>query len=283
MSNLFVANFIRLVKSKRFFISMLVLLVFEGFCVFTQNHEITTMEAVIPLDEVLTIGMEIMGFVLAVLFSIFIGMEFSDGTIRNKIIIGKTRAQIYLSTLLCGILASTILYVFGVGVMALLGYLFLSPAMYVPEEVFIAVLTGWVSCISFTAIFVMIGMCVANRSAIAITSLVVAFVLLAIGVTIQSTLQEPEFITQAVAEDGVYDADVEAGAIEIETVSNPYYATGTKRTICEYVMATDPYGVAFHSIMHEQEHWQRTLALQGLVTLLMSSMGVLIFRKKDIK
>lgn len=51
-----------------------------------------------------------MGFVIPIIISAFIGKEFSYGTIRNKVISGKTKKQIYFSSFITSIFISMILF-----------------------------------------------------------------------------------------------------------------------------------------------------------------------------
>ena len=44
--------------------------------------------------------------ILAAGISLIVGAEYSDGTIRNKLIIGKTKAQIYFANLIASIVPS---------------------------------------------------------------------------------------------------------------------------------------------------------------------------------
>lgn len=99
MSKLLRANMVRLWKSKTFWFCFSVMAAFgmlERIGIFLSEGGDGS------LDEAFWIGALVMGFVLSVFVSLFVGTEHEAGTIRNKVISGHTRSDIYLAnTILC--------------------------------------------------------------------------------------------------------------------------------------------------------------------------------------
>ena len=58
-----------------------------------------------------------MGLVAAVFISLFVGSEYSDGTIRNKLVVGHSRMRIYLANLIvCSIACVLISLAYAAGI-----------------------------------------------------------------------------------------------------------------------------------------------------------------------
>ena len=56
---------------------------------------------------------------MAALLAFGLGREFSDGTVRNKLIAGYTKTQYYLATMLCAVTVATVYYLLTAGPLAL--------------------------------------------------------------------------------------------------------------------------------------------------------------------
>ena len=125
MRNLYISDLKRIVKDKLFFVvcilagvfaiinPLLYKLIFAAVREYasgvmadmlysTVNAKSLTFTAFLPSDN--------LGFVMAVLISIVVCKDFSQGTVRNKIICGRSRTSVYLShlfssaTVMCGIM-----------------------------------------------------------------------------------------------------------------------------------------------------------------------------------
>ena len=103
MRKLLRANFSRLMKDKLFWILMAVELFLGGLfpvlhfmdnldekARWTQEHSFFIFAIFVPM-------------MLSVVTSLFIGTEYSDGTIRNKLIVGHGRSRIYAANLITNI------------------------------------------------------------------------------------------------------------------------------------------------------------------------------------
>ena len=97
MNKLLSANFSRMKKDKIFWIGiafMLCLGIFSNILYYKQNIQYP--EYTITLDMGFFTPAMFIGIIASVFCSLFIGTEYSDGTIRNKISVGHSRTIIYL-------------------------------------------------------------------------------------------------------------------------------------------------------------------------------------------
>ena len=100
MNNLLSAYFQRLIKSKLYW-CLLGLMILSGIIIPILAHrEMIAYGTDYTLESRLVWHFLIIGFIVAIFCSWFLGTDYSDGTIRNKIIAGNSRLKIYLSALL---------------------------------------------------------------------------------------------------------------------------------------------------------------------------------------
>lgn len=117
--------------------------------------------------------------VFAVFVSIFLGTEYGDGTIRNKIIAGHTRNHIYLSQFIVSAAACLTIYLVTLGISAPLGFLLLGGTEMPLPAIFLYCGTGALMCVTDAALFTLITMTVGNKSAGAVICLLAAVFLAA--------------------------------------------------------------------------------------------------------
>ena len=99
MAKLLRANLSRLWKSRIFYVGLIFMLLLNVFLVL-DGWNSGRQGYPEPLEDMLFQNCIIIGFVCAVVVGMFLGTEYSDGTIRNKIAVGHTRASIYLANLI---------------------------------------------------------------------------------------------------------------------------------------------------------------------------------------
>ena len=109
MNNLLSAYFQRLFKSRLYW-CLLGLMILSGIIIPILAHrEMIAYGTDYTLESRLVWHFLIIGFIVAIFCSWFLGTDYSDGTIRNKIIAGNSRLKIYISALLICVIASVIL------------------------------------------------------------------------------------------------------------------------------------------------------------------------------
>lgn len=297
MGRLLRADFVCLLKSRIFWLCMA--FVFGLAACFMK------IEKTASPDLMLFKGGQLISLVFSLFIGFYIGTEYSDGTIRNKIIAGHSRLPVYFADFtVCAIGAAIMYLIYVLAVLAAAAALHREFEMP-PGDTALAVLCFFVTITAYTAIFMMVCMLVGKRPEGMVMSFLVLVMLLMVG----------EYITDEIAANGqeyriagtVYSGD-ESGEMHLESVDiekNPYYLTGTKRRVygflndflpsCQiqrlvnfpsyYTMDMDEYS-EFTDVRPFSETVGdiRKLPLCSLAVIIVSTAcGIFFFRIKDIK
>ena len=132
------------------------------------------------------------GMAFAVFISLFLGKEFSDGTIRNKLIVGHKRENIYFSNYIMCLVGSLFIYamlLFG----GFMGVPIIGKWQGNISQMIIYIIMGVFITASISAFLTLLGMLVTNRAVNAVFSIIIALVLSIIASVFYSGLSEPEF------------------------------------------------------------------------------------------
>ncbi len=275
MTKLLRSNFHCLTRSRIFWICFFVLLGYSQLILVSTYTNMIRYENPLPLDSVFFSGLSIFGILIAVVISLFTGTEYSDGTIRNKIIVGRTRSQIYLTSFFTCAAASVFICFATLFLTDIIGLPLMGQLQMPASTLRLLLLDTLLLCIAYGAIFNLIGMLSSSKAHTAILSILTAFVLLFIGVWIFLALSQPE-MTQALVTNA-------QGEMIIDTVPNPHYLTGTKREIYEFLNNFLP-GCQSMQLTQTEVSQPWLLALySAVITLLCNLIGLLAFHRKDIK
>jgi len=226
--------------------------------------------------------MPIPGLLMAALCSVFVGTDFSDGTIRNKLISGCSRSGIYLSHFItCAaagicLLAAYWLPAFALGIPLFGTFQASGPALLQ------MILGGILATVSYAAVFTMLGILVQNKTATAIISLIGVVAGMFIVLFLISRIREPEFIDQIIYDVNQLD-QIANGEISGLTVPNPNYLTPVQRMIAQFIIDLLPTGQSLQiGGMIAPNLWRISFCALG-VTAAATVGGILAFRKKDLK
>lgn len=239
--------------------------------------------------------MTFVGITTACFSGFFIGTEYSDGAMRNKLSVGHSRVNVYLAnlvTVLCAGFAQLAAYTLAAvtaGTM-LVGDMVWSKLYRLTETFAIAVL----SICTSAAIAVLISMVVIDKAKAVLVNAMLSLLLLAAGASALKGLMQPEMTQRIyIPSAGEYkyayeDHFSEDEDLVIEEVPNPKYLTGTERKVYESIAAVLPTSLALSCALDENDSgYDRFSELQVFETLaavlLVSGSGILIFRKKDLK
>ena len=274
MRNLLCANFSRLWRSAAFWVCagvMFAISIFE----LAVSYQPRLQGAAGILDNRYMIFALLSGVVLSAFCSLFIGSEYSDGTMRNKIAVGHSRTAVYLSNLaVCA--AAGILACFGyILPMVVVGVPLLGPFTMSAASLAWFTLCAFIMTAALCAFFTMIAMLNQNKAVVAIICIFLAYFLLFLGIYLNSRLTE-----QAVIPAREY---IENGQILVrEAMPNPAYVQGLKRTIFEALY--DLPGCQAVQLIAAAEARPIRLPLVSLGAAAASTAaGLALFRRKDLK
>ncbi len=274
MSKLLHANLIRLKKNKVFWTGIIVIALFcTAICV-AMYRDMIRYDEMVNVEMVLFNAITVIGILISVFCSLFVGTEYSDGTIRNKIIIGHSRNTIYLSSFIVCAIAGVVLYIVSLGVSAAIGIPMFG-TLQIPFTSFLLLFVdGLLLCIAYAAIYNLVGMLSSNKAYTAIINILLVFTLLFIGIWLYQSLNQPEMMEQAQMIDG---------QIHLETVQNPNYLTGTRREIYQFFFDCLPGGQSFQISSLEVIHPYLLGICSVIITIVSTIIGMISFKNKNIK
>ena len=275
MAKLLRANFSRLWKSRIFYVSLIFMVVLNLFLVIDGWHS-GRQGYPQPLEDMLFQNCIIIGFVCAVVVGMFLGTEYSDGTIRNKIAVGHTRVSIYIANLIICAAASALLLLISLAIGFGLGSFLLAPLGLPLKALLLYTLIGLLTTVSFASIYTLVAMLSPSKASGAVLCLVLSLVLLFATSAVEGTLIEPEMVQDYVmTENGM--------PIPGDPHPNPRYVAGTKRAVLEVIYDVLPTGQAFQISNNECARPARLPAFSLLLTLVTSAAGAILFRRRDLK
>lgn len=247
MHKLLSANISRLLLNKGFWLSVVLMMCSLSFFSWLMLSQGST-----RMDIPLYITIQGIGILTSVFISVFYGTEYNDGTLRNKVIVGHKRDHIYLASFLTGTFAISIIYL----VYLLLGTTFIIAShttMGVSGiQLFLMSIVGWLACVSYIAIFNFVGMLSSSKARTSIINILTAFMLMFVGLTCYS-------------------------------IARPGQLADANRAIFQFLFDINPFGQTFQFISYDIAYLYRLMFYAILLILILSELGMYIFRKKDIK
>lgn len=274
MRKLLRSNFIRLRNTLSFGLVLAFLLLWNAIMLFSTYDVMTTSGSPLAVDSTLFTFLFIIGIALSILIGLFVGTDYNDGTIRNKIITGQSRTNIYMANFITSAAAGLILCIWGLAVNLAIGIpLFGIPKIPWPflGSLF---LDAVLASIAYAAIFNLISMLCSNKSHTVILCILTALVLFFLAIFLYSALSQPEMYEAAVITDG---------ETHIEMMPNPGYLTGIKREIYQFFMDFLPGGQCAQIANLEVAHPVRMGIYSIIITSVSTFLGIFYFRRKDIK
>lgn len=274
MLNLLNAGFTRLRKHKLLWILITFTIVLALFMIYTKYRDMDLYNEHIEVEQIMFNYSTIVGVVISIFTSLFLGVEYSDGIIRNKINIGHKRLNIYLSNLIIVTITSLFSYIIFLLVVASVGIpLFGSFTMKISS--FLKIIGCiLVTTMAYSSIFTFFAMMISNKTITAVVSIMFAFGLMMASLICLNILTRQEFIQSGSLVDG---------EMKFEEVPNPKYPSEKEKEICQVLLDINPAGQMFELVGRIAPNL-KVLPIYSLsIIIITTGTGILLFKKKELK
>ena len=257
MSKLLSADAFRIFRSKWFWLCLGAMLALAGAFVTMQY---TAMDYTGALSRVIFLPMSFFGMVIAALVSLFVGEDFSDGFIRNKIIAGCSRPAIFTSNLIVSCLACMIIYLvttlLTTGIGCLLFEIDVSVSQFLQH-----LALGIGMCLAYSCIYCTITMVCGSKTTATVLCMGLAFFLLVACLHTNQVMVQPAFKNGA---------------------PNPAYVDGLAKVVYGVLHDLNPSGQAAQLSAMEVFRPIRCV-LCDLLWILIAGAGCALFNRKNIQ
>lgn len=282
MNRLIRANFTRLWKSRIFWIGIAYTFVVGLMAVISPYRQSLSYPDFHPhFDDTMFTNSIFMPIVSAVFIGLFVGTEYSNGTIRNKLIVGHTRASVYLSNLVVCETALLIMHIVNIVTVIAIGLPLIGDMKMAAHFLIMTALVSFVTIIALGAIFLLISMLISSKANGSVVAIIFSIVLLLTSMMINARLYEPEYFNAYSV--SYTDESGESHTETSERVKNPHYIEGTKREVYLFLNDFLPSGQMVQIANQELAHAGRMPVYSLLITITTTACGILFFRGKNLK
>ena len=280
MIKLLHADFSRIMKNKLFWLCLLVMIGLPLYAVGVRYYDYYISSETIweTADGLWFVGGVYLAVIQAVFVSLFIGTEFSEGTIRNKLTVGHTRSAIYSSNLIICSAVSLFYHLIYIAVLFGTGSFLLKSWDTPIKTLMILTALSLMTVIALSAIFTMLAMLIHSRSAGAVTAMLVAMAMLLGVMTIVSSLSAEEYIND------VFIMNEVGEIVQSDPIPNPRYVTGIKREVYQHILNLIPVGqmIQFGNLQDiPQMYFLPVYSI--IVVIICTGVGLFIFQRKNIR
>ena len=276
MRNLLSAGFARLWRSKILWLSCLFLAGTTVIAVWTRYSERVQYGYSSNLDTAFAYYVTFIVFLIPVVCALFIGTDFADGTIRNKMVCGHSKSSLYLSNLILCSVGSLIMCTAAV-----------VPGLCVGLPLLGGFNMGWTRAILFfigvytlslvwSALSTLLAMLVSNRTISVVAALFLSLALGIAGAYLEDRLEAEPTITG-------FTVIVEGEVFEGEEYPNPaYLPEGPVRNAFQFLSDFTPGGQTVQHIK-TAKHPEVLMAYDAVLFVIVTAAGLALFRRKDLR
>lgn len=278
MSRLLHAGRVRVGKDPLYRMGMILMVLLGVFLVGIAYYTGIKEHEPMYLSEILYIYLPVIGFMCAIFCGYFSGQEYYDGTIRNKLIAGHSRTEIYFSNVIINVCAVLLLWLILLLTEIILGTLLLdgigAEVVGADGDKLLGIFMGsLLTIVALCSIFTLIAMVSQNHSTSDAICILVACILLCSSLYVWSVVGEIQD----------YDRMVEEGCDPYVDKSDAFYPRLKNRESYEFLHDCLPSGQMIQYVSMNVRSPER-LPLYSLgIIFVTTSIGVLVFQKKNIR
>lgn len=275
MRDLLRANTYRLPRSGAFRVCTLAVALLSVYVCVNQKLESAAYDFVVNVDKlVFGFPVVLIGPALAIFTCFFVGVEHSDGVVRNKLTTGHSRGEVYLANFITCVEVGVFLELVSMALLAALGGPLFGGFQMEPGLLAMALLNSLLLTVCWAALFNMLAMLISNRTVNAVVSVLLVVLLFMAAVAILETLQAPEFVTSGEFIDG---------QVVLSELPNPRYLLPEQRAPYEWAMCLLPTGQVLGIAGLAAPYPIRMVMIALAETVLFDLVGLWGFRRKDLK
>lgn len=268
------ANLTKLKKNKIYKLPIIFSIIFALIMICSQYNEMIKFGKTIEIEQLMLNYSPIIGIIIAIFTSLFLGEEYSEGAIRNKVIIGHKRKNIYLSNLIIVIITSIFSYIIYLIFITIIGIPLFGTTTISTFLLLMLLFCILVAIIAYSSIFTFIAMMISNKTITAITTILLTFSMMFYSLKIFDMLSQPEYIDSMV---------IKGDEREIIKTKNNHYLEGQKRKIFKSSIDIIPTGQMFQIVGKTSTNLE-ILPLYSIgITILFTTAGLILFKNKELK
>lgn len=227
------------------------------------------------IDNLLLSYILIIGIFMSIFTTLFIGLEYASGTIRNKIIVGNSRIKIYITNLIISIIAGICMQIVYMIFITIIGGHALGGLKMSLSQFGLILLDIVMMIVTYASIFTFISLICTDMTKSTVISILLVLVMFIINGAISQTASAEKFITNR-----VYDNEE---IIAEEIMPNPNYPGDTKKKIAQTILYIIPIGQASEIQDYKNLDTKRLLLSSISVSIIITIMGIYCFCKEDLK
>lgn len=286
MTRLLKATFFRLIKNKVFWGIVIITIILACFLLFNDilNRGDETNKGI---DRILLMYINFIGFFIALFTSLFVGTEYSDGSIRNKIIIGHSRKTIYLANVMTSVWVGILIEMVYMVSVTSIGIPTLGVLQMSMEKFLFIIIDILFIIVSYSSIFTCITLLCSDITVSTVACTILMLVMFVASMALDSTANTTQYYE-------TYETQ-ENGKVEVYREPNPNYPGDLKKTLAKNILYCIPTGQAYEIVsqlgrqpfqmvdyMSDDEIKIASLYSLG-VTIVVNLFGIYCFKRKDLK
>ena len=286
MNKLLRANFFRLIKNKIFWGIIVITLGITSVLLFNTiiNNQGETKESI---DRLLVMYMYFIGITMAIFTSLFVGTEYSDGVLRNKIVIGHSRKHIYLADLITSIIVELCIQLMYMLIVAVIGIPIFGTLQMTIEKFLFVIIDIVIIIITYASIFTCITLLCSDITVSTVSCMILVLIMFIASMALSSTANTMKYRETYI--------QTENGEIEVHQKLNPDYPGDLKKNVAKTILYCLPTGQTsqiisqiskkpFQITNYMSDDELKTVFLYSVgVTIVITGVGMYCFKRKDLK